>query len=355
MDEALTKELMHKEVLYRRMVDLYPTEPKYLRRLSELLLQLGKEKEAVESMRLLERLYQKLGDSDAAQSLKGLRQNISGTITDLNETLNPFLSGIKPAALDLLMRGAERIELEEGETLIRQGDTDEGIYMIIDGELAVLVLYRKQSKPTMIHILNEGEIVGEIAFLEGRARSASVVANTQATVLKLVPKRVLQCMLEFPEVGDAMRQESEFRKSLTAINGNKILTTLSEEEKNELAMQAKMVYYPPFTVVSRSKDSLPWIGIMVSGLIRIVAEDRVGHSHLLEPIKPGDTIADIATLREEALMADMITVNDSAILQIPADLFRKVMNANPAIKKRLIDSAAERVASTMTYIQKQNG
>lgn len=94
---------------------------------------------------------------------------------------------------------------------------------------------------------------------------------------------------------------------------------------------------------------------MISGLIRIVAEDRLGQSHLLEPIKPGDTIADIAALREESIMADMVTVNDSAILQIPVETFRKVMDANPRIKNHLIESAAERISSTMAYIRNSAG
>lgn len=352
MDEAQTKELEHKEVLYRQMVDLYPSEPKYLQRLVELLLQLDKEQEAVEKMRQLEKIYLKHGLKDVAQSLKNLRQNVSGISTDLNATLNPFLSSIKPEALNMLMRSAERVQLKEGQSLIKQGDTDDGMYIVLEGELAVMVLYRKQNNPTMIHILKEGEIVGEMAFLEGRARSASVVANSKASVLKLSPKRVLQCLLDFPEVGDVLRQESGFRKSLTAINGNRILGMLPNEAKDLLATHATTMHYPPFAVVSRSQKNLPWMGIMISGLIRIVAEDRRGHSHLLEPIKPGDAIADIAALREESIMADMVTVNDSAILQIPAELFREVMNDNPKVKNRLIESAAEKIASTMAYIQK---
>jgi len=351
MDEAQTKKLMHKEVLYRQMVDLYPSDPKYLQRLIELLLQLDKEQEAIEKMRLLEKLYQKHGLKDVAQSLKELRQSLAGTPDDLNATLNPFLSNIKPEALHMLMHSAERIQLQEGQSLIKQGDTDDGMYIVLNGELVVLVLYRKQKNPTMIHMLKEGEIVGEMAFLEGHARSASVVANSKASVLKLVPKHVLQCLLKFPEVGDVLRHESEFRKKLTAINSNKILTTLPDEAKEKLAIHAKTVHYPAFAVVSRSKKNLQWVGIMISGLIRIVAEDRLGNSHLLEPIKSGDTIADIAALREESIMADMVTVNDSAILQIPAEIFRETMDANPKIKKHLIESAADRIASTMAYIR----
>jgi len=352
MDEKQSKELQHKEVLYLQMVDLYPSEPKYLRRLVELLLQLEKEDEAVDRMRQLERIYKARGETDSAQSLKELRRSLSGTEETLSATLNPFLSGIKPQALQMLMRNAERINLDENATLISQGDKDDNMYIVLDGELAVLVLYRKQNNPILIHILKEGEIVGEIAFLEGRSRSASVIANTKASVLKLSSKRVLQCLLEFPEVGDYLRQESKFRKQLTAINGNTTLSKLPDDAKADLAMHSEIIHYPPFAVVSRSEKELPWMGVMVSGLVRIVAEDRLGHSHILEPIKPGGTIADIAALQEETIMTDMITVNDSAILQIPAERFRRVMEQNTSVKNRLLESHARRISTTMVYINK---
>ncbi|MFC1567958.1 cyclic nucleotide-binding domain-containing protein [Pseudomonadota bacterium] len=345
------KELEHKEVLYRQMIDLYPNEPKYLRRLVELLLQLKREDEAVDSMRQLERLYKNKGAADSARSLKELRHSISGSDDTYSGTLNPFLSGIKPEAIAILMNDAKRIRLNENETLIKQGDNDDSMYIVLNGELAVLVLYRKQKTPALIHMLKEGEIVGEMAFLEGRSRSASIIANTKASVLKLSSKRVLQCLLKFPEVGDYLRQESEFRKHLTAINGNPTLARLPDEAKADLALHAKTMYYPPFTVVSRSQKKINWVGVMISGLVRIVAEDKLGQSHVLEPIKPGYTIADIAALQDDTITADMITVNDSAILQIPAAKFRKIMKDNPSVKNRLIESHARRISTTMVYIK----
>jgi len=351
MDDMQVKELEHKEVLYRQMIDLYPNEPKYLRRLVELLLQLKREDEAIDSMRQLERLYKNKGETGSAKSLKELRHSISGSDNTHSGTLNPFLSGIKPEAIAMLMNDAKRIRLNESDILIKQGDNDDGMYIVLDGELAVLVLYRKQQNPTLIHVLKEGEIVGEIAFLEGRSRSASIIANSKASVLKLSSKRVLQCLLKFPEVGDYLRQESQFRKHLTAINGNPTLARLPDEAKADMALNAKTMYYPPFTVVSRSQKKLGWVGIMISGLVRIMAEDKLGQSHVLEPIKPGDTIADIAALQDDTMTADMITVNDSAILQIPTAKFRNVMKDNPSVKNRLLENHARRISTTMVYIK----
>ncbi|MCF7821072.1 MAG: cyclic nucleotide-binding domain-containing protein [Mariprofundaceae bacterium] len=355
MDDMQVKELEHKEVLYRQMIDLYPNDPKYLRRLVELLLQLDREDEAISRMRQLERIYKNRGEKGSAKSLKDLRHSISGSDDTHSGTLNPFLSGIKPEAISMLMRDVKRIQLNENETLIKQGDTDDSMYIVLDGELAVLVLYRKQNSPRLVHILREGAIVGEIAFLEGRSRSASIIANTRASVLMLSSKWVLKCLLKFPEVGDYLRQESDFRKHLTAINGNVILARLPDEAKADLALHAKTMHYPPFAVISRSEKKLRWVGIMISGLVRIVAEDSLGQSHVLEPVKPGGTIADVAALQDETSIADMVTVTDTAILQIPAEKFRSLMEDNPSVKTRLLEDHAKRISTTMVYIKNKTG
>jgi len=93
---------------------------------------------------------------------------------------------------------------------------------------------------------------------------------------------------------------------------------------------------------------------MVSGLIRTVAEDSLGNSHILEPVKPGDTIAEMAALQDEVSTSDMITVNDSSVLQIPIDKFRSVMKDNPSIRNRLIEHHHKRISTTMTYINNRN-
>ncbi|HKI62717.1 MAG TPA: cyclic nucleotide-binding domain-containing protein [Mariprofundaceae bacterium] len=347
------KELLHKLALYSQMIDLYPSEPKYLRRYIELLLQLDRESEALEKLRLLERLYEKGGSKKEALSIKQLRQSLDSSGSDFTQTISPVLSSVNPAALSMLMRNAKRIRLKEGDYLIRQNDTDENMYIVISGELAVMVLYPKRSAPTLIHLLGEGEIVGEMAFLEGGARCASVVANSTATVLELSQKRVLQCLLKYPETGEMLRAESQCRRRLTIINGNRILERLPVEEKRHLAQESSIRKYESFKVVRRSGATQNWVGIMETGLIRIVAEDRNGKSHILEPIKPGDMIGEIAAVRDEAVPADMVTVTDTIILQIPMKVFQKAMANNPRVKNKLMDSAADRMASTMIRIRKQ--
>ena len=51
--------------------------------------------------------------------------------------------------------------------------------------------------------------------------------------------------------------------------------------------------------------------------------------------------------------ADMVSVSDTRILQISLNTFREVMSKNPGVKTKIIESAAEKVASTMIRIREQ--
>jgi len=71
---------------------------------------------------------------------------------------------------------AEEMSFSDGEVIIEEGSRGAWVYVILKGSAKV----KKRTSRGMVtlDILREGEVVGEIAFLEGgkAARSASVVA-----------------------------------------------------------------------------------------------------------------------------------------------------------------------------------
>jgi CRP/FNR family transcriptional regulator, cyclic AMP receptor protein len=66
--------------------------------------------------------------------------------------------------------------LREGDTLVKQGDTDRDLFIVVEGQLQVLV----GTHP--IATLTAGKVVGEGAFFSAQARSATVLATGPAVV-----------------------------------------------------------------------------------------------------------------------------------------------------------------------------
>jgi membrane protein len=79
-----------------------------------------------------------------------------------------------------------------GHTLIAEGDDSRTAYFLYAGRAAVYK--RTESGPRRLGELNEGQLFGEMAYLLNETRTASVVADTEITVLALPPQTLEELM-----------------------------------------------------------------------------------------------------------------------------------------------------------------
>ena len=85
------------------------------------------------------------------------------------------LSELPETLLSELFEDAIAYNLREGETLFRAGDVGDGCYRIQTG-LVKIVVASQQGEGRIISLLGPDAIVGELSMIDGRPRSASVVA-----------------------------------------------------------------------------------------------------------------------------------------------------------------------------------
>jgi CRP-like cAMP-binding protein len=69
-----------------------------------------------------------------------------------------------------------------GERIVRQGDEGESMFVLLDGSARVFV-----EPATEVAVLETGGCFGEMSLLTGDARTASVAARTDCTVLEISP------------------------------------------------------------------------------------------------------------------------------------------------------------------------
>ena len=80
-----------------------------------------------------------------------------------------------------LFAGAKPVRLDANEVLFIAGDPGDGCYRIEDGLLKVTMVSRSGSE-RILAFLGPGAIVGELSMIDGRPRSASVVAVREAAL-----------------------------------------------------------------------------------------------------------------------------------------------------------------------------
>ena len=102
----------------------------------------------------------------------------------LLELLAGFFPGVATEGLGAIAAELEWMTLPRGETLMRQGDAANCLYMIVAGRVAVEVL-DAAGQTIQVGESGAGETIGEMALLSSAPRSATVVTTRECELLRL--------------------------------------------------------------------------------------------------------------------------------------------------------------------------
>lgn len=94
----------------------------------------------------------------------------------------PLFDGLDAAERADVVRIMEVKRLRAGEQVFREGDSGDAWYVISEG--TARVLKSSERGPREIARLSRGEMFGEMAILDGSARSATVEAENDVTVFR---------------------------------------------------------------------------------------------------------------------------------------------------------------------------
>jgi len=96
--------------------------------------------------------------------------------------------------LKTIARHAETVRLEPGVALTRQGEAGDAFYVILDGTASVVV------DGDIVSELGAGDWFGELALLDGQARSATVTSTGELEVAVLGVRMFRTLLREFPDL-----------------------------------------------------------------------------------------------------------------------------------------------------------
>lgn len=106
----------------------------------------------------------------------------------------PLFRRIDASKLKLLAFTSERQEYAPGEIICSQGDEGESAFVILRGRAEVLVAAGPEESLTKVSELGPNSVVGEMATLCDRPRSATVRALTPVDALR-IPRDSLRSLL----------------------------------------------------------------------------------------------------------------------------------------------------------------
>ena len=112
--------------------------------------------------------------------------------TLLSETI--LFAGLDDAALTKVVGAGRDLELRRGDVLFREGDDPDELFVVVSGRIAI-ANKSIDGRESMVALMEEGDLFGEMGLFDGRGRSAEARA-LESSVVTAVPYGPVRSLYE---------------------------------------------------------------------------------------------------------------------------------------------------------------
>ncbi|MBI5446243.1 MAG: cyclic nucleotide-binding domain-containing protein [Deltaproteobacteria bacterium] len=119
-----------------------------------------------------------------------------------------------------LFRG---VPIAKGESVVREGEAERALFLVLRGRFQVTTAHPNGSGEVALSELGPGEFFGEVAFVSGRGRSATVSAAEEGEVLRIEGDDLDSFVERHPELGSTLSslRDDRARDTISKVLGRK--------------------------------------------------------------------------------------------------------------------------------------
>ena len=155
---------------------------------------------------------------------------------------HPLFRELPPATLDHITTYVRRRSVPKGTVIFRKGDPGVGLIGVLSGAVKISVA-SADGRDVVLNIIREGEVFGEIALLDGRARTADATTMSDCELMTIERREFIPFLRSQPDVTlklmeilcSRLRRTSEQVQEVTFLN----LSTRLAKTMIRLAEKAK--------------------------------------------------------------------------------------------------------------------
>ncbi|APF18912.1 putative transcriptional regulator, Crp/Fnr family [Caldithrix abyssi DSM 13497] len=127
----------------------------------------------------------------------------------------PLFSSIKEEDLKLIQDKLDDVYFKKGDVIIREGDLGDCFYIIKQGTVRVETQPEDEGEPIILARLQDGDYFGEMALITGEPRSATVVAESDVSLWRLLKSDFDRLILNNPDITLSLTHMLSHRLSKT--------------------------------------------------------------------------------------------------------------------------------------------
>ena len=165
-----------------------------------------------------------------------------------------FMESFTTAHQELFLGAGEEVALAKGRYLLRRGDPGGDVYLIRSGQLEVVD--RRATPEVVLAVVEEGSVVGELAFIDDSPRSADVRAGGDCRVVRWARDDLRSLLQRHPDFA------AQFYETISRVAAHRIRSlsdgaVASASGRDEVAADADLLRGRVAELVEPLKRELP--------------------------------------------------------------------------------------------------
>lgn len=241
----------------------------------------------------------------------------------------PLFAGLSQEALERLVQQLTLVHLGTDEILFHEGDPGDALYVIVEGEVAVLA-----EGPPRVEMarLGPGSFIGEVALMTDQPRSATVQALEDAELLRIDRKTLSNVLSTHGEVLAAVLRFVRDRLVDRWTRTSPLFRPFDDTQRVELAARFKFLEIDDGTKIITGGKRPDGLYIVLAGSFDVAGAARVG---------PGELIGETALLSGTQFRSNVTASGKCLALCLPAADFRELIMTHPYVLEYIGEASNE--------------
>lgn len=248
-----------------------------------------------------------------------------------------------------LSSGVEWVHLQPDEYLFRQGDPGGYFYLVYSGCLQV-VITRDDDVEIKVAEVGPGKPLGEIQFLTGGTRTASVIALQPSSLIRLSRTAYDQLSQQFPELlrhmADIIRQRLRRDQLVTMLP--ELCGPIDVDILEKIEAETEWIWLPQGEVLFHEDDPGDSFFLLISGRLYATVRRRNQEEEVVGEIRRGEIVGEMSMFTGDPRSASIYAARNSEVVKFSKTAFERITSKFPSVMMRIVQVVVRRLQQSQS-------
>ncbi|HYA21096.1 MAG TPA: cyclic nucleotide-binding domain-containing protein, partial [Burkholderiales bacterium] len=220
----------------------------------------------------------------------------------------------------------------------------EGLFVVFKGRL-ILAVKNATGVNEVLYRLGPGDVIGAVDPIADIQNVPQLQASSETTIIGIAWSSIDHHLEKFPgarkTLEDAVwrtKRRAQLATHLIRLFGGINATTLTDFES-----MVQWQTLSPGVELFHQGDPADAVFFVLSGLLRVATEEGEQIERVINEIKAGETIGEVAFLTQEPRSATVYAVRDTVLARLSYPSFDKLMEKYPIAMKHIASLVSKRL------------